>query len=173
MRISIAAGEPGVLARREAMYSTAWLSVVWSIIITFVLAGFMLPMAAERFPQTRALETLLVMTAGVFFSAMFLLVWWLEYRKRMDAIERAALQATVIVITPDQLLVETVGPFGKASETIAPPVDIFARRMPGTRTECLHIVAQDGKTTHLFPGLAHEELLLDRRRDHPRHARTA
>ena len=158
VQISIVAGDPGVLARRAAMYGTAWLSVVWSTIITTLLALLLTPMFLANRPQARSLDTLLVMTAGVFFSAMFLLVWWLEYRKRMDAIERAALQATVISIARDKLLVETVGSFGKSSETIAPPFDIFARRMPRYRAECLHIVGRDRNTTHLFPGLSHEEL---------------
>jgi hypothetical protein len=102
--------------------------------------------------------TTLMILVGVFYSAMFLLVWWLEYRKRLDVIERAALQATVVSVARDKIFVETVGPFGKSSETITPPFDLFARRMPATRAECLHVVARDGKTIHLFPGLSHEEL---------------
>ena len=86
VQISIVAGDPGVLARRAAMYGTAWLSVVWSTIITTLFALLLTPMFLTNRPQARSLDTLLVMTAGVFFSAMFLLVWWLEYRKRMDAI---------------------------------------------------------------------------------------
>jgi hypothetical protein len=159
VQISIAAGEPGMLARRAAIYGTAWLSVVWSSLITAALGLFLTPMFLANRPQTRSLDTLLMMTAGVFFSAMFLLIWWLEYRKRMDVIERAALQATVINVSRDKLLVETIGPFGKSSQSITPPFDLFARRMPGAvRAECLHIVSPGGKTTHVFPGLSHEEL---------------
>jgi hypothetical protein len=158
VQISIAAGEPGILSRRAAMYGTAWLSVIWSTTITTFLALLLLPVFLANRPQTRALNTLLMLMGGVFFSAMFLLVWWLEYRKRMDAIERAALQATAISIARNRLLIETVGPFGTQSEALAPPFRFFAARMPITRAECLHVVAHDGKTVYLFPGLSHEEL---------------
>jgi hypothetical protein len=158
VQISISAGEPGVLARRVAMYDTAWLSAVWSTLITTFLALLLLPVFLVNRPQTQALSTLLMMMAGVFFSAMFLLVWWLEYRKRMDSIERAALQATVISIAPNQVLTETVGPFGTRSESIAPPFELFVRRVPASRAECLHVVSRTGQTVHLFPGLSHIEL---------------
>ena len=161
LRISMAAGEPGTLARRSAMYATAWVSVIWSTAITALLASFVAPMFFANRAQTRSLETLLMMMAGVFFSAMFLLVWWLEYRKRMDAIERASLQATVVSIargTGCAMYVETVGPFGKSSETIAAPFDLFCRRMPITRAESLHVVPRVGKDLYLFPGLSHTEL---------------
>jgi len=108
--------------------------------------------------QPRGLIVVLMISVGVFFSAMILLVWWLEYRDRMDVIERAALQATVVCVTREAVFIETVGPFGKASETIAHPFKLFARRMPGVRAECLHFVPRKGKTVHLFPGLSHGEL---------------
>jgi hypothetical protein len=159
LRISIAAAEPGILARRAAMFSTAWVSVVLSVSITALLAAFLMPVFLANRAQTRVFETLLILTAGVFFSSMFLLVWWLEYRKRLEVIERAALQATVVSVTRDKLFIESIGPFGTVSETIAPPFSLFARRMPDSfRVECLHIVEREGRTTHVFPGLSHEEL---------------
>ncbi|MBC8105403.1 MAG: hypothetical protein H7Z14_02340 [Anaerolineae bacterium] len=158
VRISVAAGEPGALARRAAMHGTAWISIVWSTLITASLAALLFPMFLANRPQPRWLYEILMIAAGVFFSAMFLLVWWLEFRKRMDDIERASLQMTVVSASPRELLVESVGPFGRISKSLAPSGDLYCKRMPGARIECLHVEALDGEITLLFPGLSTREL---------------
>ncbi|CAN5688254.1 hypothetical protein BH09PLA1_BH09PLA1_33100 [soil metagenome] len=158
VRISLPAGEPGTLARRSALNRTAWTSVVLSAAITSLGAAMLFPVFLANRPQSRALIHLLLISVGVFFSAMFLLVWWLEYRKRMDVIERAALQATIVSVMNEALLIETVGPFGTVSATIESPFKLSCGTMPGTRADCLHVEDREHQTTHLFPGLSTEEL---------------
>jgi hypothetical protein len=159
LRISVAAGEPGTLARRAAMYGTAWISVIWSIIITSLLLALLFPMIYSNQVQYQWLQFVLFISGGVFFSAMFLLVWWLEFRKRMDEIERAAMQMTVIDASPDVLMIESVGPFGKVSTTINHPFRIRRHRMTHGHVECLQAITSDGHATEFFPGLSNQELL--------------
>src|SRR4051794_32635664 len=154
-------GEPSEVERDNAMRSTALSSGTIALGIMAVLALVFGPMASERVGRLpMSLRLTLMLCAGVFCVALFLLVWKLRYGRRLEALERAAAQSTAVVATPGRLLVESTGPLGPHSvtlRTIGDAGSFVSRPHPATGLPCLEARSDDGKSALLFPGLTRAE----------------
>jgi hypothetical protein len=113
---------------------------------------------AQRLPFE--LRIAMLLAAGVFAAALFLLVWKQRYARFLEDLERAASQSTAVITTSGRLLIETSGPLGPLSVTIRSDENpsLLIRRHPFLAVPCLLVTADDSKRATLFPGLSHSEL---------------
>jgi hypothetical protein len=166
--ITAAAEEPNPQVRRVQLQRAAFSGALLS---GALLAAFILAIASTYVAHRRYMDAplfaALVIAFIVFCGAMFAFIWRVQYAARIDALERALRQTTILAATPGKLLIETAGPFGQASYELLgfvenesrSVVDFRRGRCGGGRpVDCLEIVLADGKTIHVLPGRDEAEL---------------
>ena len=155
--ITAAAEEPGAHARRVELQRAACAGALLS---GGLLAAFVLAVASTYLEHRRYigfwLFVVLIAAFVVFCAALFLLMWRAAYAARLEKLERAMKQTTILVASPGRLLVETAGPFGQASHAIERALDFRRGRLDGYR--CLEILAPGGERVHVLPGRDDAEL---------------
>jgi hypothetical protein len=162
--ITAAAEEPGPHARRVELQRAALSGALLScgLLIAFVLAVASTYVAHRRY-MGFWLFVVLVAAFVVFCAALFLLMWRAAYAARLEKLERAMKQTTILVASPGRLLVETAGPFGQASHDLCTgvggPSHLIDFRL-GTLGwhHCLAIVLATGQVVRVLPGRDEAEL---------------
>jgi len=164
IRITAAAEEPGARARRVELQRAA---LGGAMLSAALLAAFVIAVASTYLAHRRYmgfwLFTILVLTFVIFCAALFLLMWRAAYAARMERLERALRQTTILVASPGRLLVETAGPFGQASYDLCTRVggpNRVTDFRPGSidRDNCLLIILSTGQLIRVLPGREQAEL---------------
>lgn len=157
IKITAAADEPNPQARRAELQRAAVSAALLSgaLLVAFVLAVASTYLAHRRYMGSW-LFAALVASFVVFCAALFLLAWRATYAARIERLERALRQTTILVASPGRLLVETAGPFGQASHDITNVLDMRRGNLDGER--CLEILLSDGTRVRLLPGRDDAEL---------------
>jgi hypothetical protein len=157
IKITAAAEEPGAHARRAALQRAACAGALLS---GALLAAFVLAIASTYLAHRRYmgfwLFVVLVTAFVVFCGALFLLMWRAAYAARLEKLERAMKQTTILVASPGRLLVETAGPFGQASHDINQVLDLRRGKLEGL--SCLEILPATGQRVLVLPGRDESEL---------------
>jgi hypothetical protein len=130
LRITIPASEPPPQVLRPLLGRSL---IFGAAVSFFVLLGFgFLVSMMIRSNQVRGISSVLAWSAfGVVCVAMMLLAASVQYFADRHAVEIARQQITLIAATPTRLLVETSGPFGKASYELASQDIDHVRRRSG------------------------------------------
>ena len=164
VKITAAAEEPGPRARRVERQRAA---LGGALLSAALLAAFVLAVASTYLAHRRYmgfwLFTVLVAAFVVFCAALFLLMWRTAYAARIERLERAMRQTTILVASPGRLLVETAGPFGQASydlcTRVGGPYRVADFRLGFIdRHNCLLIVLVTGQLIRVLPGRDQAEL---------------
>ena len=164
IKITAAAEEPGTRARRLELQRAA---LGGALLSAALLAAFVLAVASTYLAHRRYmgfwLFTVLVASFVVFCAALFLLMWRAAYAARIEKLERALRQTTILVASPGRLLVETAGPFGQQSYDLCTraggPYRVSDLRLGSIeRHNCLLIVLATGQLIHVLPGRDDAEL---------------
>jgi hypothetical protein len=168
VKITAPAEEPSSHARRIEMQRAAFPGALLSgaLLLAFVLAVGSMYLAHRPF-MGRWLFMVLFIAFIIFCGALFLLVWRVQYTGRLDRLEQALRQTTILAASPGQLLIETVGPYGQASyhlrghaEPLPQSIVRLRRGRCGEKpgVDCLDIVLADGRTVQVLPGRDEAEL---------------
>jgi hypothetical protein len=106
--------------------------------------------------------------SSAFALGVLLFVWRAMWQARVDALEKARRQSTVVKATRDRLRVETAGPFGPASHDLPTPrVRAVQVRREASRVitvaspdavPCVVVMLDDGVEVRLLPGRDEVEL---------------
>ena len=157
IKITAAAEEPGAHARRLELQRAALSGALLScgLLIAFVSAVASTYLAHRRY-MGFWLFVVLVAAFVVFCLALFLLMWRAAYASRLEKLERAMKQTTILVASPGRLLVETAGPFGQASHEIDHFLDMRRGKLDGL--SCLEILLTSGQRVRVLPGRDESEL---------------
>ena len=157
LKITAAAEEPGPAARRGAQILAAIPAAFLSLA---VLVAFLMALAPTYVANRRnigwALSIILVIAFVVFCAALFLFVWKAQFAARMEALERALRQTTILAASPGKLLIETAGPFGQASYEFAAPLFRVAKSRD---MSCLEIDDPSGDPLQVLRGRSAAELV--------------
>jgi hypothetical protein len=146
MKITAAAEEPTDAARREARLRAALPAAMLSgaLLVAFIAAVGSTFLANRR---NIGSELMVVLFAAfvVFCAALFLLVWRAQYAARVEALERAFRQTTILAAAPGRLLIETSGPLGQESQEVHTARDeaggiVGMRLSRGGCMSCIHIL---------------------------------
>jgi hypothetical protein len=166
LKIIASPEEPGPLARRAAMFRAA----VPAALICFctLIVGIAIFGAAydrSRRSMSTELSIALFIAFVIFCAALFALVWRIQYQLRIEAVESALQQTTVIAASRDRLIVETSGPFGAASHDwkLSPQAHMIeAIRLSGCDDQfgigVLEVLPKDGAAIRILPGRDEIEL---------------
>ena len=164
IRITAAAEEPGPHARRVELQRAALSGALLScgLLVAFVSAVASTYVAHRRY-MGFWLFCVLVVAFVVFCAALFLLMWRAAYAARLEKLERAMKQTTILVASPGRLLVETAGPFGQASHDLCTrtggPYRVIDLRLGSIGWHnCLVIVLATGQVVRVLPGRDDAEL---------------
>ena len=164
IKITAAAEEPNPRARRAELQRAAFSGALWScgLLHAFVLAVASTYLAHRRF-MGFWLFVVLVVAFLVFCAALFLMMWRTAYAARIERLEHALRQTTILVASSERLLIETAGPFGQASHELAarPPdsdrvLGLRRGKLDGHR--CLEILLASGRSVCVLPGRDDAEL---------------
>jgi hypothetical protein len=164
IKITAAAEEPGAHARRLEWQRAA---LAGALLSGGLLSAFVLAVASTYLAHRRYmgfwLFVVLVAAFVVFCAALFLLMWRAAYAARLEKLERAMKQTTILVATPGRLLVETAGPFGQASYDLSTrlggPYRVIDFRLGSIGWHnCLVIVLASGQLVRILPGRDSAEL---------------
>jgi hypothetical protein len=164
IKITAAAEEPGPRARRVELQRAA---LGGALLSAALLAAFVLAVASTYLAHRRHmgfwLFTVLVISFAVFCAALFLLLWRAAYAARIEKLERAMRQTTILVASPGRLLVETAGPFGQQSHDLCTrvggPYRVTDFQLGSIeRHTCLLIVLATGQRIRVLPGRDDAEL---------------
>jgi hypothetical protein len=164
IKITAAAEEPGPRARRLEKQRAA---LGGALLSAALLAAFVLAVASTYLAHRRYMGSwlfaMLVVAFVVFCAALFLLMWRAAYAARIERLERAMRQTTILVASPGRLLVETAGPFGQQSydlcTRVGGPYRVTDFRLGSIeRHNCLLIVLATGQLVRILPGRDDPEL---------------
>lgn len=161
VKITAAAEEPGSHAKRIELQRAALSAALLS---GALLVGFILAIGstyrAHRGYMGAGLFTVLVVAFAVFCAALFLLLWKMQYASRIDALERAFRQTTILAASPGRLLIETAGPFGQASHDLDGSTLSFRRGRWRVEkpVDCLDVMVGDDRIIQVLPGRDEAEL---------------
>ena len=166
VHITAPASEPSPAVLKQALYdSFARGSISSSFLLALSYIGFHFGIRTNHVTGPS-----LVWAWGffaIFCGALVLLVSWVSYSALIDAVRAGREQMTILVATPQRLLVETVGPFGAVGYNI-PSEQI--RRIRVTRkvmrddhyrihrAPSLSITLHDGRTLLLLPARERGEI---------------
>jgi hypothetical protein len=160
--ITITAGpqQPGAPAKRAALHRAAFSG---ALICSVLLAAFVLAFGGTYLQHRRYIDStlfvVLVAAFAIFCAALFGLIWRMQYTARIDALEHALRQTTVLAAAPGKLIIETAGPFGQASHELLGSVrDLRQVRCGNDGIDCLQIVLSDSRTIEVLPGRDAAEL---------------
>ena len=166
VRIIVPAGEPAPPVMRIALFdSFASGARTMSALLVLALVLFTIGVRNNRVSGVPLAYAWAFF--AVFCAALVLLVAWVRYGLRLDAIRYGRQQMTVLAATPTRLLIETAGPFGIASYdvprekiaglSIARGVLRDDRNLPRSVTHVALSLA-DGRTICLLPARDEREL---------------
>jgi hypothetical protein len=161
LSITAAAQEPDERMRRVARVRSA---VPAALLSGALLVAFLAALASTYLDHRRyigaALGAVLFVAFVVFCGALFLFVWRAQFTARIDALELALRQTTILAASPGRLLIESAGPLGQASHELAS--DALAICVAGSALHpslaCLEIVARDHAPLQLLAGRDESEL---------------
>ena len=105
----------------------------------------------------------LVAAFVVFCAALFMMMWRAAYAARLDKLERAMKQTTLLIASPGRLLIETAGPFGQASydlcTRVGGPCRVTDVQLGSIGNHaCMLIVLASGQLVRVLPGRDDAEL---------------
>ena len=125
LKITAAAEEPSDVARRDARLRAALPAAMLSgaLLVAF-LAAIGSTFMSNRRNIGSGLMIVLFVAFAVFCAALFLLVWRAQYAARVEALERAFQQTTILAASPGRLLIETSGPLGQESQELRTSRDV-------------------------------------------------
>jgi hypothetical protein len=151
LKITAAAEEPSDTARRDARLRAALPAAMLSgaLLLAF-LAAIGSTFLANRRNIGSGLMVVLFVAFVVFCAALFLLVWRAQYEARIDALESAFRQTTILAASPGRLLIETFGPLGQESQELRTSYDgdgelVCMRLSRGGSISCIHVLVS-GRT---------------------------
>jgi len=160
--ISLPAGEVTAPARSRAMRATAVSSAIMCAALLLLAAAMIGPVVLD--PNRRALWldrrmiAVLLLCAGVFVLALFLLVWQVRSSQMLDKLRRAREQTTVLSVRGGEVLLETSGPLGQLSSTLRPRATRIGR-WGGGAIYGLELTDEQQRRFMVFIGLSKEELM--------------
>lgn len=162
--LRVPAHEPGEAARRQVVLNAALAAAPVSALLVIVCLGLLLFVAARDWQRWDSMRLGVVWAAALLFcGALFAMVWRAQFQQRLEHLQTALAQQTVLRASPGRLLVETDGPLGHASHDLRPAPDRpirfrLARLPPQLDVTCMMVIAPDGSMARLLPGLSPAEL---------------
>jgi hypothetical protein len=161
LKIIAAVEEPGPLVRRAALLHTALPAAMISVaalLVGFAIFGSMYLVNRRLMPEW--LSLVLGAAFVVVCAALFALVWRIRYTSRLERIEKALRQSTIIAASFGRLLIETDGPFGAASHDLRSDLRGIGVVSCSTDSnlECLRIGLMDGTRIEILAGRDRIEL---------------
>lgn len=161
LTIAAAAQEPNERMKRVARLRSA---VPAALLSGALLVAFLAAIGSTYLDHRRyigaALGAVLLVAFVIFCGALFLLVWRAQFAARVDALELALKQTTVLAASPGRLFVESAGPLGQVSHEFAAeaPMMRVARSAAHPSLSCLEISAPDRLPLQLLAGRDESEL---------------
>jgi hypothetical protein len=160
--ITAAAEEPSGYLRRVAAKREFLISAMLTGGGVVMLLFFVGPVLLDRW---RSLPGLTAVIVGVFVASGLLLVWQLRYTARLNKLERALQQMTVIAVRPERIVIETKGPFGQHSYELQSDelcgVRVLLNRTgsaPYGERSWLELIRRGGGPIRILPGREPAEL---------------
>lgn len=166
LRITASAEEPGPMVRRAALNRSAVpAGLISGLGLLSCVAVFGVLFQTNRRTLGTELTGLLDIAFLIFCVALFALIWRVHYFSRLDAVQSALKQTTILAAMKDRLIIETSGPAGTASHDLyvqgtAPTIVSIAIETCDERkyVDCLLIALSDGTRIPLLPGRDLDEL---------------
>lgn len=161
LTITAAAQVPDAQMKRRMRQRSALPAAMLSgaMLVAFI-AAFGSTYLAHRRHIGAALGVVLFVAFVVFCSALFLFTWKAQFGARIDVLERALKETTILAASPGRLQIETSGPRGSASYDL--PSEALNLRIARSSVHpphlCLEIVARDGIAIQLLAGREEAEL---------------
>jgi hypothetical protein len=157
IKITAAAEELSARARGVELQRAA---LGGALLSAALLAAFVLAVASTYLAHRRYMGSwlfaVLVGAFVVFCGALFLLMWRAAYAARIERLERAMRQTTILVAAQGHLLVETAGPLGQASHDFRHVDDLRRGRIDGQ--DCLEILVPNRDPVRVLAGRDDAEL---------------
>jgi hypothetical protein len=163
VRITVPGGEPSEAALRDARQQ----SLIFAAAITALLVLVAVPLMTLLRREANNIDALprwLVAPFGVCCAAAVLLIAHFRYAAQRDLLEKAHQSVGLIEAGGGRLRIETAGPEGEHSYSLARDQvkDVRPARRPAPRwvleMSCLAIERTRGPTIHVFPGRTDPEL---------------
>lgn len=148
--ISIVSDEVGATTRAEVRNASALRAAVVASGASVLLAAISLPRYLESVRSNpRWLTITLYIVAGVFVLALGGLVWWIEYRSRLERIVRELARPTVVIAMFEQVFIE----HGTTSVALSRPIETNRVQIaPGLHA--LSVRDASGQRVEIFSGLS-------------------
>lgn len=161
LTIGAAAQEPDAQMKRQARLRSALPAAMLSgAVLIACIAAFGSTYLQHRRHIGAAMGAVLFIAFVVFCAALFLFIWRAQFSSRIDVLERALKQTTILAASPGRLLIESTGPLGQVSHDL--PTDALvirvARSAAHPSLSCLEIIARDHAPLQLLSGREESEL---------------
>ena len=166
LKITAGSEEPGPLVRRAALLRAAVpASLICFCTLVVGLAIFGATYEEHRRYMSSALSAALFIAFVVFCAALLALVWRIQFAARIEAVETALRQTTILAASRGRLIVESSGPFGAVSHDVkfdspdrALDSILLSRCDDRFQIGILEIVLKDGARIRVLPGRDDTEL---------------
>ncbi len=159
LKITAAPEEPGPLVRRAAIIGAAFpASLICALVLLLGFAVFGAMYESHRRYISTMQSYVLLGAFVIFCSAIFALIWRIQYTQRFEAAQNALNQTTILAGSKGRLIVETTGPLGTVSYDWSNVVSEIRVARGAQNMSFLEIELTDGNRFQILTGRDEVEL---------------